>query len=70
MWYLIVSIPGLCILTYFENSAMGLLRSLLENERQKAYTRLRPGRNIARGPIVRRGWATTSEVLGEALARC
>ena len=46
---------------------VGLLWSFLQNERQRRHVaKLRPGRNIVQGPIVRRwgGGATTSEVVG------
>ena len=48
-----------------EIAILGLLWSFLQNERQRRHeAKLRPGRNIVYGPIVRRG-ATTSEVVGD-----
>ena len=39
-----------------ENSCRGFVGSLLQNERQRRHVaRLRPGRNIVQGPIVRSG---------------
>ena len=49
---------------------VGLLWGMLQNERQRRHVaRLRPGRNIVQCPIVKRR-STTSELVGDALARC
>ena len=45
---------------------VGLLWSFLQNESQRRrVTKLRPGRNIVQGHIVRMGSATASEVVGD-----
>ena len=46
---------------------VGLVWSFLQNEIQKRHVaQLRPGRNIVKGPIVRKGGgATTSEMVGD-----